>query len=100
MIRFYELYDCSTQTFNFYEFEDYRLFVIDINSLSGRAYCFVVHGEVVDYFITDIWQKDVEFFDWTVSNNDKLSVQYLYWSDRMNDKIIEFRANMRISHPL
>ena len=86
MIKFHELIDRSSQTFNFYEFQDYRLFLIDINTLSLRAYGFVVHGDNVDYFFADIWQKD--------------SVEYLYWTDRYNDKIIEFRANMRISHTL
>lgn len=89
MIKFKALYDRSTGTFNYYEYLDldlgnYRLFLIDINESSLRANGFVVHGDNVVYFVTDIWCND--------------GVEYLDWTDRCNDKIIEFKANMVVTH--
>lgn len=83
MIRFLELYDAPTGTFNFYEYQGTayqyaRLFLIDINRSSKRAYCFVVYGDDIYYFWADIWEHE--------------SVEYLYWYNRYNDKIVEFQA--------
>lgn len=88
MIKFYTLFDAPTGTLNYYqcdinEYRNARLFLIDINKLTKRAYCFVVNDDDVYYFLADIWAHE--------------SVEYLYWYNRYTDKIVEYRANQRKS---